>query len=175
MDEENVENIEEQAGNETQTWYTQLTRQRTWSIGSMVMQKRKAEESPETDSKAVLKKSTPRTPAIRRRGLKEMGELLDETSLFISENKNVHVGIKNVHVGIKKIIENMQSVFNDMKRTKEEEERLKTAKTVERRTEIERLSKQEEYLEEQVTNNVLGKSIKTYETIGTQTFEGDVA
>jgi hypothetical protein len=167
MDEKNVEKIEEQAGNETQTWYTQLTRQSTWSIGSMVMQKRKAEESPETDSKAVLKKSTPRTPAIRRRGLKEMGELLDEPILFIPENKNVHVGIK-------KIIENMQSVFNDMKRTKEEEERLKTAKTVERRTEIERLSKQEEYLEEQVTNNVLGKSIKTYETIGTQTFEGDV-
>jgi hypothetical protein len=84
MDEENVI----QVGNETQTWYTPLTRQRTWSIGSMLMQKRKAEESPGTDSKAVLKKSTPRTPAIRRRGIERNGQTFGrDKSHYIREHK----------------------------------------------------------------------------------------
>jgi hypothetical protein len=58
--------------------------------------KRRADESPERDERVQVKKGTQEPLFKSRRGLHEMGQLINEACQFIVENRNVHKVMKEI-------------------------------------------------------------------------------
>jgi hypothetical protein len=78
----------------------EMHRTRTMSDGGS---KRRADESPEREEAVQLKRGTQETLFKTRRGLHEMGQLINEASQFIAENRNVHRVIKEIIKKAKKV------------------------------------------------------------------------
>jgi hypothetical protein len=78
----------------------EMHRTRTMSDGGS---KRRADESPEREEAVQLKRGTQETLFKTRRGLHEMGQLINEASQFIAENRNVHKVIKEIIKKAKKV------------------------------------------------------------------------
>jgi hypothetical protein len=71
----------------------EMHRTRTMSDGGS---KRRADESPEREEAVQVKRGTQESLFKTRRGLHEMGQLINEASQFIAENRNVHRVIKKL-------------------------------------------------------------------------------
>jgi hypothetical protein len=125
----------------------EMHRTRTMSDGSS---KRRAGESPEREDVVQVKRGSQEGLFKTRRGLHEMGQLINEASQFIAENRNVHRIIKD-------IIKKAKKVCNGAKLASEEEEKKRRLEARESERENKTLSERVQSLEEQMEALVTGR------------------